>query len=274
MDKIEKLKSIIKLYYEGKYDIDTFADVFSYTYNVELNNNCNKKQLEYYKELDEHINNNYKGQKTITLVIKRPVANSREAATIENGKLNNGHSFIRLDDGNGNVEYVGFGPTSNSMASMILGIDVEGEFIDDSNTDWNVAKVYTLTDEQYNEIKNYITKMKSSVPAYNIETYNCTTFAVSVVKIAGAAVGNFMPVKEHNWTLPSNMEEQLAQYKALPSWLSPKVAASVIKETMGNFRGYTPADAAQDLKKAEGNVLLKYNGSVKSIRNTFYYGSN
>ena len=51
IDKIEKLKLIIKLYYEGKYDIDTFADLFSYTYNVESNNNCNKKQLEYYKEL-------------------------------------------------------------------------------------------------------------------------------------------------------------------------------------------------------------------------------
>lgn len=70
------------------------------------------------------------------------------------------------------------------------------------------------------------------------------------------------------------MEEQLAQYKALPSWLSPKVATSVINKTMGNFRGYTPADAAQDLKKAEGNVLLKYDGSVKSIMNTFYYVSN
>lgn len=51
MNKLEKLKLIIKLYYEGKYDIDTFADVFSYTYNIEPNNNCDIKQLENYKEL-------------------------------------------------------------------------------------------------------------------------------------------------------------------------------------------------------------------------------
>lgn len=224
-------------------------------------------------QLDEYINSNYAGKKNITLVIKRPVANSRDAATIENGKLNNGHSFIRLDDGNGNVQYVGFGPESNSITNMILGRDVEGKFIDDSKTDWNVAKVYTLTDKQYTSISKYIDKMKKEAPNYNIETYNCTTFAVNTVKVGNAAVGNFMTVNEHSWTLPSDMEQQLANYQALPNWLSPGVAAWVINNTMGNFYGYTPADAAQDLKSAEGTVLLKYDGSVKTITNTYYFRS-
>ena len=48
-------------------------------------------------KLDEYVNKNYAGQKNIAIVVKRPVPNSREAATIENGKLNNGHSFIRID---------------------------------------------------------------------------------------------------------------------------------------------------------------------------------
>ncbi len=60
------------------------------------------------EQLDEYIQQNYSGVKNITLVIKRPVANSREAATIKNGKLENGHTFIRLDDGNGSVQYIGF----------------------------------------------------------------------------------------------------------------------------------------------------------------------
>ena len=221
--------------------------------------------------LDEYINNNYAGQKSITIVISRPVANSRDAATIENGKLNNGHSFIRLDDGNGNVQYIGFGPVSSSISDMILGNNVEGHFIDDSQSDWNVAKIYTITDEQYSAISEYISKVKSENKAYNIETNNCTTFAVNVSKIAGAASGNFMTIREHKWSLPSNMEEQLANYSALPSWLSPNIAAFVIKNTMGNFYGYTPADAAQDLKSAEGVVLLKYDGSIKTITNTTYF---
>ena len=89
--------------------------------------------------------------------------------------------------------------------------------------------------------------------------------------VGGAAAGNFMTVKQHNWTLPSDMEEQLKEYSALPNWLSPSIAAFTVKNTMGNFYGYTPADAAQDLKSAEGTVLLKYDGSVKTINNTYYY---
>ena len=153
---------------------------------------------------------------------------------------------------------------------MILGWDIEGEFVDDSKEDWNVAKVYTLSNEQYTSISNYIDKIKNSNPKYNIETYNCTTFAVNTVKVGGAAAGNYMTVKQHNWTLPSDMEEQLKEYSALPNWLSPSIVAFTVKNTMGNFYGYTPADAAQDLKSAEGTVLLKYDGSVKTINNAYY----
>ena len=116
-----------------------------------------------------------------------------------------------------------------------------------------------------------ITSIKKKDPNYNIETFNCTTFAVNTVKVGGAAAGNFITVKEHKWTLPSDMEQQLSNYQALPTWLKPSVAAWVVKNTMGKFYGYTPADAAQDLKSAEGTVLLKYDGSVKTITNNFYY---
>ena len=221
--------------------------------------------------LDEYIDSNYYGKKTVTLVIKRPVPNSREAAVIQNGKLNNGHSFIRLDDGNANVRYVGFAPCKQRLENMILGLNVDGKFIDDAKTDWNVAKVYELTDEQYTAISNYINKMEKKKPSYNIESNNCTTFAVNAVKVGGAAVGRFMTIRQHSWTLPNDMTEQLKNYSALPRWLSPEVAAWTVKNTMGNFYGYTPSDAAQDLKTAEGAVLLKYNGSIEVINNNSYY---
>ena len=221
--------------------------------------------------LDEYIDSNYYGKKTVTLVIKRPVPNSREAAVIQNGKLNNGHSFIRLDDGNANVRYVGFAPCKQRLENMILGLNVDGKFIDDAKTDWNVAKVYELTDEQYTAISNYINKMEKKKPSYNIESNNCTTFAVNAVKVGGAAVGRFMTIRQHSWTLPNDMTEQLKNYSALPRWLSPEFSAWTVKNTMGNFYGYTPSDAAQDLKTAEGAVLLKYNGSIEVINNNSYY---
>ena len=39
---------------------------------------------------------------------------------------------------------------------------------------------------------------------------------------------------------------------------------------MDGFYGYTPADAAQDLINAEGIVLLKSGGVIKTITNTTY----
>ena len=220
--------------------------------------------------LDEYINKNYSGQKNISLIINSPNPNSRVVANIEEGELNNGHSFIRLDDGEGNVQYVGFAPVSNGISDMILGRNVEGKFVDDSKTDWNVAKVYKLSDKQYSYINEYLDELNSYKWNYNIETYNCTTFAVNTVRLQGAAAGNFMTVREHDWSLPKDMAEQLKNYKTLPKWLPAKLAAWIIELTMGGFYGYTPADAAQDLLHAEGNVLLKQGESIETITNTVY----
>ncbi len=221
-------------------------------------------------QLDEYIKANYSGMKTVTLAILRPVANSRDAAVIKNGKLQNGHSFIRLDNGDGDVQYVGFAPEYKSMVSMILGTDISGKFVDDNETEWNVAKVYMLTDERYTAVNDYIRKVQKKEPKYNIETYNCTTFAVQTVMVGGAT-GSFMRVKKHNWTLPNDMKQQLENYQALPKLCPPGAATWLISNTMGNFYGYTPADAAQDLKSSEGLVLLKYNGSLKTMTNTVYF---
>jgi hypothetical protein len=41
---------------------------------------------------------------------------------------------------------------------------------------------------------------------------------------------------------------------------------------MGRFYGYTPADAAQDLKGSEGKTLLQYDSTgVKAIQNYVYF---
>lgn len=55
----------------------------------------------------------------------------------------------------------------------------------------------------------------------------------------------------------------------MPKNVPPEVAAAIIKLSMGNNYGYTPADAAQDLKNAEGKVVLKYN-NIRIIENTVY----
>ena len=221
-------------------------------------------------QLDWYINANYRDKKNVTLVIDQPVPNSRDAATIENGKLKHGHTFIRLDDGDGNVQYVGFSAYgSYSVTDMVLAKNVAACFTDDSKTDWDVAKVYTLNDKQYQTIVQYIDFLEKMPLYYNIETYNCTTFAVDIAKMAGAA-GNFITIYQHDWTLPDDTETQLGEYDALPNWLSPWAASVLLNLTVGNFYGYTPADAAEDLKHAEGVVLLKGENWIETIENVVY----
>ncbi len=228
------------------------------------NNSGNQVKLsESNAMLEEHISKNYAGKKTVTIAIRRPVENSREVAKIKDGKLDNGHAFIRIDDGQGNVEYVGFTPKDGGdLAGMVIGTSIDGKYIDDSKTDWNVAKVYVLTDAQYANAASYIKQVKGATDKidYNVEKNNCVDFALDVLAYAGQSAGEMMPVKEHQWTLPENIEEQMAEYSALPSKLPPELAALVAK-TMGRYYGYTPSDAAQDLKNASGGVLLNYDGS-------------
>ena len=114
--------------------------------------------------------------------------------------------------------------------------------------------------------------MQQNNKEYNIETYNCTTFAVEALEYAGIG-GNFMPIREHDWTLPNDMVRQLKNYSALPSYIGSVEASIAIRVSMGNNYGYTPADAAQDLKKAEGEVLLKYGNldNIRVIENKTYF---
>lgn len=72
--------------------------------------------------------------------------------------------------------------------------------------------------------------------------------------------------------LPDNLYEQLEGYSArgkIPTWI-----ATAAVWTMGRFTGYTPADAAQDLKSSEGTTLLQYDSTgVKTIQNRVYWSS-
>jgi len=93
---------------------------------------------------------------------------------------------------------------------------------------------------------------------------------VNTVQLQGAAAGIFMTVREHDWILPKDISEQLKKYKALPKWAPPELAAWIIELAMGEFYGYTPADAAQDLLHAKGNVLFKQGDAIETITNAVY----
>lgn len=217
--------------------------------------------------LDEYINANYKGQMTISLVIDQPIIDSRTVAYVDiNGVLKNGHSFIRLDDGKGNVQYVGLAAENPDFIAMLRSLDVPGKIVDDKDTNWDVAKVYTITEDGYKDAEKFIDMINMFVPTYNVETYNCTTFAAHIVGIAINSK-DLVDIYEHNWTLPNDLSSQLQFYFKnkirLPVGMDD-IGALIVDLFMGNNYGYTPADAAEDLKSANGTVLIK--DSTNTVR--------
>ncbi len=53
----------------------------------------------------------------------------------------------------------------------------------------------------------------------------------------------------------------------MPKWFPIPLASTIVKCTIGNFVGYNPADAAQDLLSADDTVLVKKDGSIVTVFN-------
>ena len=199
--------------------------------------------------LDEYIEENYYGKITVTIAASRPIANSRAVFNIED--MSAGHTYIRLDFGDGNVMIRGFSPIDDlSVLAVMNNTTVEGKLEDKATKDWNAAIVYEITLEQANAIKDYA---DSFDPAnFNIIFNNCTTFAVNALMTAGISP----PTEKHNWIFPTR-DEAIA---AMPPYILDK--ERFVNELLSRiYYGYTPADAVQDFK-SNANCILKYNGTL------------
>ncbi|MCL2152620.1 MAG: RHS repeat-associated core domain-containing protein, partial [Oscillospiraceae bacterium] len=199
------------------------------------------------KELDDYINDNYAGKTTITFVVMQPTDGSRNVLNPDNDV---GHTFIRLQnyetDASGNmvekVSYMGFYPAQPlTMDQIINRTDVAGAKIDDKDHSWNIAKVYEITNDQALASLKYMNDFSSD---YNMVTNNCTTFAVGALTAAGIT----SPTSEHNWKL--TVKQQLY------AWLNGY-------STKG-LKGYSPADAGQDIRKGKAGVDYITPDSIKN----------
>ena len=65
---------------------------------------------------------------TLTIVIIRPVANSNGVADLKyDGALENGHLFIKIDWGEGDVKYKEFAPIEKHLTDMLLAKDTTAD---------------------------------------------------------------------------------------------------------------------------------------------------
>ncbi|HHW39459.1 MAG TPA: RHS repeat-associated core domain-containing protein, partial [Bacillales bacterium] len=197
--------------------------------------------------LDQYIEENYLGKVTITFVVMQPVPGSRQA--IDNDMSGDvGHTFIRLDFGDGRVYYFGFYPKDPLSVEQILKKeDVSWVIINDSDHDWNIAEVYVIDIDSANNVLEFINNYDME---YNMASNNCTTFAVDVLKAAGIS----SPTKAVKWTLPSKAKK-MVQDGLGGGFINGIKAYFAIK-----IKGYSPADAGEDLRE-RSTAIIKSTGS-------------
>lgn len=232
--------------------------------NTVLAGGNNSSSSQSTKNLDDYILRTYGNKPTVSFLINRPVKESR--LVIRNyGEHPVGHTFIRLDYGNGNAYYCGFYPDdeikgdTDILNYIILQKDMKGSLTTNDRSPWNIGTTYEITTEQADIIKNFINNYSKN---YNLITNSCTTFACDALIAAGITP----PTETHRWNIPevdAKTKRNLLQLSK--SWWLSKENKTKLLNFLSNpkdqFYGYSPADAAQDIKSA-GRVYYTngYNG--------------
>ncbi len=173
-------------------------------------------------------NTNWSGKKSsITIVVKQPISGTRNAVSEFPG-VDVGHTFIRLEkvtaDGVGSyVSYFGFYPKNQiNEKDVTFSKSVDGKIWLDFDHSWNIARTYSITPAQADAVSAWVA---SYTTKYNIETNNCTTFAVNALKKAGILNTG---ISQHSWTLPQSWLDEIPDFR--------------------DWYGYTPGDAGEDLR--------------------------
>jgi RHS repeat-associated protein len=94
------------------------------------------------------------------------------------------HTWIAVVDLTvpGSLNAVGFGPTTGVGRSNPTA---PGTYKNELKTQFTFAIAYPLTKQQYTKVVTYLTTMsKRSAPGYDLFNYNCTAWAVQVMKVA------------------------------------------------------------------------------------------
>jgi hypothetical protein len=132
---------------------------------------------------------------TITVCVDEPDPGTREPWTFTDGgpsgtsgtgnPVNAGHTFLILSEsyyGTTITRNIGFYP---STAINPVNPNSQGVFNDDDNHSYNISGSFTVNSAQFFSTLNYITSANTTGYLYNLNTNNCTTFAINAVYQAG-----------------------------------------------------------------------------------------
>jgi hypothetical protein len=132
---------------------------------------------------------------TVTLAIAQPVPGTRDSWTVTSGGptgstqasniINAGHTFLIFTESYGNTTItrnIGFYPSTTVKPTSPSS---PGEFSDDEFHQYNISGTFTVNNAQFYDMLNYISAIDNSSFLYNLNSNNCSTFAINTFAQAG-----------------------------------------------------------------------------------------
>jgi hypothetical protein len=111
--------------------------------------------------------------------------NGSSGSSSGNNPIDAGHVFLLLSETYGGTTItrnVGFYPANDVSP---LGITSQGSLNDDETHPYNISGSFTIDNAQFFNILNFVSQGNNPGYLYNLNTNNCTTFAINAVVQAG-----------------------------------------------------------------------------------------
>ena len=128
------------------------------------------------------------GREMIKIYVNQPGSGGdRDTYEYTGGKnFDTGHAFIELKENDkAEGKFFGFYPDSSqtdfSRKELILGNDVKGKVVDDSNYDFSkvdVTKEFEISNDDFKAVLDYVGNIKKEGKKYNLSEFNCTDFVI------------------------------------------------------------------------------------------------
>jgi hypothetical protein len=134
---------------------------------------------------------------TVTLAVEQPTPNTRQPWSFSDGPVgssaagnvfNTGHTWLIFN------ENTGYGTTTRNVGFYPDDIvtpwspSAQGVLNDDEGTSYNISLTITVNSSQFFDILSYINDLSGPASTYNLNSFNCTSFAVDALANGDVAV--------------------------------------------------------------------------------------
>ena len=166
------------------------------------------------------------GREMIKIYVNQPGSGGdRDTYEYTGGKnFDTGHAFIELKENDkAEGKFFGFYPDSSqtdfSRKELILGNDVKGKVVDDSNYDFSkvdVTKEFEISNDDFKAALDYVGNIKKEGKKYNLSEFNCTDFVIEAANAAGIK----LPDTQGSWPFgrgsnPGDLGEDLRNFSII-----------------------------------------------------------